>query len=853
MTTWTHADLAAALAARYGKQPQRQATGSYKTNCPCHQDKIQSLHVSESSTGALVRCMAGCDQSTVWQACLEAMGGGRPAAPTTPPKAAPVVTLPAPEEIDRESIKYNGFPTPAIVYEYRDTDGALHFYNCRFEFDPPHPDHGRKTHRPYSHTDKGWRFMAPEAGRRIPFRLDNLKPTGTVIIHEGEKAANAGAELSPDVSHLGFWGGAGGGIHADWTAIAGRDVWLLPDNDDPGIKGMRSLGEKLTGLGCTVTLCENVGQALASMGVNTELLKGFDAADALELGWDKDRFIEYLDLSVTPVDAVAAALKTFTESVSESRERGTVDRFLPLGYDNDTYFYLSRATRQIHRLTSTSHKRATLISICPEEAYWRGYVPEKKTGPDWDQAAARMMSECHACGVFDPASVRGRGAWWDGDRSVLHLGNRLIVDGVETDIMEFRGEAIYEMRPRIDGPGAEAMTDAECAEYLDIARQFSWDNPVSAIYLMGWIALAPICGALDWRPHIWITGKRGCGKSTIQDDFTGQLLGNIAIQVQGDSTEAGIRQTLKHDALAVIVDESEQDQPERLDAIIQMIRQASSESGAVTIKGGATGQSVSYRIRSMFMLGSVGVALTRSADESRIAVLGLKKSAGDWRGLENRIRQINRDTSKRLIARIARMIPVIRKNVVTYADALRQAHADQRQADQYGTLLAGYTAWLHDRIVTPAEAAQMVADVGGIEESEIEADELQALHHLLAQPVKVDRSSGASLTMTIGELIKTAAGITSESENANVNLARHGVKVSEYRDEIMIATTHPQLAKIYQQTPWRNWPRFLGRVPGVSQSGGRKARFAGGYPVRVITIPTSIIVGEEEAADVPNF
>jgi nucleoid-associated protein YgaU len=35
--------------------------------------------------------------------------------------------------------------------------------------------------------------------------------------------------------------------------------------------------------------------------------------------------------------------------------------------------------------------------------------------------------------------------------------------------------------------------------------------------LAGWIALAPICGAMRWRPHLWLTAAAGAGKALPPD------------------------------------------------------------------------------------------------------------------------------------------------------------------------------------------------------------------------------------------------------------------------------------------------------------------------------------------------
>ena len=61
-------------------------------------------------------------------------------------------------------------------------------------------------------------------------------------------------------------------------------------------------------------------------------------------------------------------------------------------------------------------------------------------------------------------------------------------------------------------------------EIIDIASRFHWEVPASGLLLAGWIALAPICGAMQWRPHVWLTASAGSGKSAILDRFIGILL-----------------------------------------------------------------------------------------------------------------------------------------------------------------------------------------------------------------------------------------------------------------------------------------------------------------------------------------
>jgi len=68
--------------------------------------------------------------------------------------------------------------------------------------------------------------------------------------------------------------------------------------------------------------------------------------------------------------------------------------------------------------------------------------------------------------------------------------------------------------------------------------------------------LSPFSGALGWRPHIWLSGEAGSGKTTVVNLIIKRLVA-IAESVEGSSTAAGIRQKLEGDSRPVLLDEAE--------------------------------------------------------------------------------------------------------------------------------------------------------------------------------------------------------------------------------------------------------------------------------------------------------
>jgi len=85
----------------------------------------------------------------------------------------------------------------------------------------------------------------------------------------------------------------------------------------------------------------------------------------------------------------------------------------------------------------------------------------------------------------------------------------------------------------------------------------NWNEPIFSKFFAGWCVIAPICGVLSWRPHIWVNGPSGSGKTWALDNILDPLVGRLALSVQSATTEAFIRQRLKSDALPVVFDEAE--------------------------------------------------------------------------------------------------------------------------------------------------------------------------------------------------------------------------------------------------------------------------------------------------------
>lgn len=219
-----------------------------------------------------------------------------PAPKTTPPPAWRIV-LPIPEGAPAPPKAHPKRGKPSAIYPYRDAHGRVLGFVWRHEARPP--EFPRKDFYPlfYFSNDHGrgeWRFAAAPAPRPL-YGLDRLAslPNAGVIIHEGEKAADAGQRLAPDCANMAWPNGANAADKADFGPLGGRDVILWPDHDAPGRKAMLAAAKALKRAGARSIKFVNSG-AFVKTTVNAAgrlverlapLPAGWDCADAEAEGW----------------------------------------------------------------------------------------------------------------------------------------------------------------------------------------------------------------------------------------------------------------------------------------------------------------------------------------------------------------------------------------------------------------------------------------------------------------------------------------------------------------------------------------------------------------------------------------
>lgn len=236
----------------------QRSGGGWKACCPAHDDKNPSLSINDGDDGRpLVHCQRGCSQYEVI-AALRAQGLWEKDSSAISRPTVAVSRKPKKQKEDWRSILQpppDAMPSKAQLecdwlHEYYGADDRLLCYVKRYEAGTLAPD---KVFRPLTYGTlngkPGWQERAPNAPR-VLYGLNRLAhgaPDATILLCEGEKDADAAQRLFPDHICMSWMGGAGGVGSADFAPLAGRQIAIWPDADEPGAKAGEALALRLPG------------------------------------------------------------------------------------------------------------------------------------------------------------------------------------------------------------------------------------------------------------------------------------------------------------------------------------------------------------------------------------------------------------------------------------------------------------------------------------------------------------------------------------------------------------------------------------------------------------------------------
>jgi len=569
---------------------------------------------------------------------------------------------------------------------------------------------------------------------------------------------------------------------------------------------------------------------------------------------DKNRSIDFNDIHTEyGLEAVRGFFDNIGEAADEYHDyhepTEKPDRELPfrvLGYDSTNYYYLPKAKGKIVSIPSSAHTMANLIQIAPLE-YWRDNFGQGEGGDSKAaiHAANSLLRACEAQGIFDANDrLRGVGVWRDEGRIIVHAGDVLYVNKERKDVNDIQSKYVYEIdRKALQFTGVP-LGNREAVKLREICESLSWENSLSGALLAGWLVVAPVCAALHWRPHIWISGESGSGKTTVLENIISPVLGATSIRVDGGTTEPALRQMLGHSGRPVIYDEAESEtrrDGEIMANILQLARRSS--SGGTIAKWGQNGVNVTT-VRSSFCFSAINPSLRQRADESRVSMLNLKKrnEPEKYEQLLLKIEEVlTPDFSERLLSRTVGLMDILLKNCHAFTSAAALELGDRRAADQVGTMLAGLYLLSKSDVISTEKAREWIKKHDWTLYTSIgESSDYERLISAIA----MHRHRFGTHEVTLGGLIACALGDHDRMpiETADYELRTMGIKVetdSAGNEKIVFSNTSEQIRKILSDTPWAaSWKRSLSDIPGAEKT--LSVYFSPGHTSRGVAVPAKL-------------
>jgi putative DNA primase/helicase len=202
--------------------PKSRKCGAYLACCPAHEDDNPSLSITERDGKPLVHCHAGCAQDVVIGA-LKALN-----------------LWPEREHWVDADIE--------AIYNYNDERGNLLYQVVRKP--------GKKFLQRRPDGAGGWIWRKHQ--HQVLYRLSEVLEAPIVFVVEGERDAES-------LRAHGFVATTNaGGAKAQWLpgfteALRGREVVLIPDNDQPGRQRVLTIARALVGAAAEIIILELEG------------------------------------------------------------------------------------------------------------------------------------------------------------------------------------------------------------------------------------------------------------------------------------------------------------------------------------------------------------------------------------------------------------------------------------------------------------------------------------------------------------------------------------------------------------------------------------------------------------------
>jgi hypothetical protein len=573
------------------------------------------------------------------------------------------------------------------------------------------------------------------------------------------------------------------------------------------------------------------------------------------------------------------------------------DRVVPLGVASrkgqTAYVFLDAVGLQVTLSARDLYQRACLCGLFGGERgrvhlahHWpvmrpkrdaRGKIVRGETEPtdDFDPEVVgnALMDACSAAGYAEAVELRRDGIWPYRDGLIFHAGD-VILEGAAEHRPGLRDrQVIYTgcmARPR---PAAEPATMAQVAEIAADLGLWHYAAPAAPRLLLGLVACGLLGAAIPWRPHVFLRGPRGAGKSTLTNLIAAAC---GAGEPSTDITAAGLRRLFDARSGLIPLDEREAD-AQGVNRVVEIMRGSSDGRGSVTIQADPdSGGSKAWRVAGSFLFAAITLPPLTDADVSRITLVQLKKLLVDRRGEAEAAIGRAAALHPALLRRMLDAWPRWRQTWPVAREAALRLDATSRSADQLGALFAGYWLLAEDAPLTPRVAEAEMAAIAEFLTTRTDSLDGEAGHlilqHLLSSRMMITERSSDQVTVQAALIEQWRAHFAADTGDVEApgrvrswrkRLGAAGLRWETGREAegwrgdgapapgVWIGHTSPSVTALFQGSPWPGaaWREPLRDLPGVQASKGN-VKFPTGGAHRATFIPFGLLgLSDEELLD----
>jgi len=370
-----------------------------------------------------------------------------------------------------------------------------------------------------------------------------------------------------------------------------------------------------------------------------------------------------------------------------------------------------------------------------------------------------------------------------------------------------------------------------------LLAQWEWACEVDLKVLTALTMATPFQMIWPWRPHVYITGRRNTGKTTFFQ-LLECLFGKLCLKLEGNITEAGLRQNLGTNLYCVLLDEFEKVKSYNREQILKLLRV--SNKGGTIPRGSSSGKPINFRMDHLVWVASIEVAMKEAADLSRFLIFQVEPFKE--KGLRWPSQDEMRDIFKGVILtglKYYKDYQIIRNRIISSY----QGSLDSRLVESYAVPLSVIEALGKgngEDILKYYEENQ----VG----RQIQEDEERLIECIINSKIKVQKEKlidGKIQTfnydINVGDLINEAK--TDKSANENLNL--YGMSVTESDGQKVVAFHANSVCRnVLNDTEWRGLgiKDILLRIKGAFE---RTIKFSG-RTQRAICVPIDEILKNED-------